>query len=220
MKIGILGAGRMTAALASQWIQAGHEVLIGGRTPEKTTELVTQLGENAYGGTFADAVAFSDVLLIAVRHEGVMETLEKAGAATGAFNGKVLIDCSNPVSIETFNVVGNAENSLAERIQTVATGVTVVKAFNLCEAQVWEMTPPVFDNRTLVVPYCGDSEAARQIASTLIADVGCQPMYLGKLYFARHLEAMAAMVISLLFSGYDAHSVFNFVTPDVAKINK
>jgi 8-hydroxy-5-deazaflavin:NADPH oxidoreductase len=32
------------------------------------------------------------------------------------------------------------------------------------------------------------------------------------LHRARHLEAMAAIVIGLLFGGYDAHTVFNLIT--------
>jgi predicted dinucleotide-binding enzyme len=219
MKIGILGAGRMTTALAGKWIQAGHEVLISGRTLEKAKELAAQLGEQATSGTFDEAVAFSDTLLIAVRHEGVITTLEQAGAGEGAFNGKTIIDCSNPVEIENFTLVGNEQNSMAERIQETAKGSTVVKAFNLCEAQVWEMNPPVFDGRQLVVPYCCDSEDSSSICSQLISGIGCQPMKLGPLIYARHLEAMAAIVISRLFGGADAHSVFNWITPDPSSID-
>lgn len=214
MKIGILGAGRMTIALADKWVKVGHEVLIAGRKLEKAKELAAQLGEQATSGTLKEAVAFSDTLLIAVRHEGVIATLEQAGAGEGAFNGKIIIDCSNPVEIKNFTLVGNERNSMAERIQETAKGATVVKAFNLCEAQVWEMDPPVFDGRQLVVPYCCDGEDSSSIGSQLISDIGCQPMKLGTLMYARHLEAMAAIVISRLFDGADAHSVFNWITPD------
>ena len=219
MNIGILGAGRMTTALAGKWINAGHDVLISGRTIEKAKELAAQLGEQASSGTFKDAVAFSDTLFIAVRHEGVMTTLKQAGAGEGAFNGKTIVDCSNPVEVENFTLVGNGQNSMAERIQETTKGSTVVKAFNLCEAQVWEMNPPVFDGRKLVVPYCCDCEDSASVASQLISDTGCQPMKLGRLIYARHLEAMAAIVISRLFGGADALSVFNWITPDHGSID-
>lgn len=219
MKIGILGAGRMTKALAGKWIAAGHDICIAGRTSDKAEALANELGDRATFGTFADAIAFSNTLLIAIRHEGVLSTLEQAGAGSGLFQGKVVIDCSNPVEIETFTLVGNEQNSIAERIQETAKGATVVKAFNLCEAQVWEMEPPLFDGRQLVVPYCADTDEAASIGSRLITDVGCQPMRLGKLHYARHLEAMAAIVISRLFGGTDPHSVFNWITPNPEQIN-
>jgi hypothetical protein len=38
-------------------------------------------------------------------------------------------------------------------------------------------------------------------------------MRLGPLLFARHLEAMAAIVISRLFGGEDPHAVFNWIRP-------
>lgn len=214
MKVGILGAGRMTKALASKWIAAGHDICIAGRTLDKAKALAHELGDQATFGTFDDAISYGNTLLIAIRHEGVISTLEQAGARSGSFQGKIVIDCSNPVEIETFTLVGNEQNSMAERIQETANGATVVKAFNLCEAQVWEMEPPLFDGRKLVVPYCTDTDEAGAIGSRLIKDVGCQPMLLGKLHYARHLEAMAAIVISRLFGGVDPHSVFNWITPN------
>ena len=214
MKIGILGAGRMTKALAGKWIGSGHAVCIGGRTSEKAQALADELGPQARSGTLPEAVSFSDTLLVAIRHEGVIAALEQAGAGEGAFVGKTLVDCSNPVEVENFTLVGNEKNSMAERIQETATGVAVVKAFNLCEAQVWEMIPPEFDGRKLVVPYCSDDDKSSAIGSELISDTGCQPMNLGKLIYARHLEAMAAIVISRLFGGADPLSVFNWITPN------
>lgn len=210
--IGVLGAGRMAAALSAQWLDAGHRICIAGRTPEKASQLADKLGSGCRSGSFRETVAFGELLLIAVRHEGVMETLAKAGARDGAFAGKVLIDCSNPVNIDDFTLAGNAHDSLAERIQSF-TGAKVVKAFNLCEAQVWEMAPPVFDGRPLVVPFSADDDAAAEAGAELITAVGCEPMRLGPLLFARHLEAMAAIVISRLFGGEDSHAVFNWIRP-------
>ncbi|MEE4164184.1 MAG: NAD(P)-binding domain-containing protein [Woeseiaceae bacterium] len=213
MKIGILGAGNMTRALARKWLGAGHEVLISGRSPAKAAAMVDELGGSATSGTFADAVAFSDTLLIAIMSPGIDDALDAAGAGEGDFDGKTLIDCCNPVDIETFKTVGNEHNSLAERIQIRARGASVVKAFNLCQVAVWEMCPPAFDGRTLVVPYCSDDEDAADTGARLIRDVGCEPMNLGPLYFSRSLEAMSAIVISRLFGGAPPTSVFNWIGP-------
>ena len=213
MKIGILGAGNMTRALAGKWVRAGHDVMVSGRDESKAAALAAELGGSATSGSFADAVRFGDILLIAIMTPGVMDALEAAGADEGAFEGKVLIDCCNPVDIETFRTYGNETDSLAERIQARATGALVVKAFNLCQVAVWEMDPPAFDGRPLVVPTCSDDAEGAAPALTLVRDVGCEPMHLGPLYYSRSLEEMAAIVISRLFGGAPPTSVFNWIGP-------
>jgi 8-hydroxy-5-deazaflavin:NADPH oxidoreductase len=69
----------------------------------------------------------------------------------------------------------------------------------------------LFDGRRLVVPYCGNHTAAAALTRQLITDIGGDPLPAGDLRHAHHLEAMAAIVISLLFGGRDPHTVFNLV---------
>jgi predicted dinucleotide-binding enzyme len=73
------------------------------------------------------------------------------------------------------------------------------------------MDPPEFDGRRLVVPYCGNDPTAADLTRRLITDLGCEPLPVGDLRHGHHLEAMAAIVISLLFGGSDPHTVFNRV---------
>ncbi len=210
MRIGVLGAGMMAEALAGAWVQAGHEVLISGRTPQKSAELAKRIGASA--GTLREAAEFGEVILLAVRREGLAETLERAGAPEGTLAGKTVIDCGNAVDVTDFSLVTWEGKSLAEQAQHLAPGSHVVKAFNQAHARVWQMTPPSFAGRPLAVPYAGD-DAGKKIARRLIADLGAQPLDAGDLSQARHLEAMAIVIIRLLFSGYDPHSAFAFVGP-------
>jgi predicted dinucleotide-binding enzyme len=210
MRIGTLGAGMMTEALAGQWSRAGHEVLIGGRSPDKTAALAKRIGAEA--GTLAEAAEFGDAVLLAVRREGLADTLEQAGAVSGVLAGKTVIDCGNAVDTTDFSLVSWEGKSLAEQAQHLAPGSHVVKAFNLCHAKVWQMTPPVFNGSPLAVPFAGSDEG-KGTASQLIKDLGCDPLDAGDLRQARHLEAMAVVVIRLLFGGYDPYSVFAFVSP-------
>ncbi len=46
------------------------------------------------------------------------------------------------------------------------------------------------------------------MTSRLVSGLGCEPLDVGDLRQARHLEAMAIVIIRLLFSGYDPYSVF------------
>ncbi|MES9538812.1 MULTISPECIES: NAD(P)-binding domain-containing protein [unclassified Actinomadura] len=211
MKIGVLGAGMMTEALAAGWVSAGHDVLIGGRTPEKAADLAERIGARA--GTLREAAEFGDAVLIAVRLAGVEETLRAAGAPEGSLAGKTVIDCGNAVDVSDFSQVtyeGGA--SMAEEVARLSPGAHVIKAFNQAHAAVWRMRPPVFDDRPLAVPFAGD-ENGKATARALITDLGAEPLDAGDIRQARHLEAMAIVVIRLLFSGYDPLSVFAFTSP-------
>ncbi|MDL4814478.1 NADPH-dependent F420 reductase [Actinomadura opuntiae] len=209
MKIGVLGAGAMTEALAAGWVRAGHDVLIGGRTPAKAEALAGRVG--ARSGTLRDAAEFGDAVLVAVRREGLADTIAAAG---GALAGKPVIDCGNAVDTADFSQVTYRDGaSMAEEIARLAPGAHVVKAFNQAHASVWAMTPPAFDGRPLAVPFAGDEEA-KPAARTLITALGAEPLDAGDLRQARNLEAMAIVVIRLLFSGHDPHSVFAFTTPN------
>lgn len=210
VRIGVIGPGAMGEALAARWLRAGHDLVLTGRTAAKAAALAAKLGTKH--GSLADTVAHGDVILLAVRHEGVYATLRDAGAERGAFRGKTIIDCNNPVEVERFTLVTHGMESMAEGIQEMADGAAVVKAFNLCHATVWQMQPLHFDGRPLGVPYCGDATDSKVAVRKLIADLGCRPIDIGPLHRARHLEAMAAIVIGLLFGGYDAHTVFNLIT--------
>src|SRR5258708_32689227 len=86
MKIGVLGAGMMTEALAGRWVQAGHDVLIGGRNAAKTAELAKRIGARA--GTLREAAEDGEVILLAVLREGPGTALKDGGARGGTRAGE------------------------------------------------------------------------------------------------------------------------------------
>ncbi|WP_268920531.1 NADPH-dependent F420 reductase [Actinomadura soli] len=90
----MLGAGRMTEALASGWTRAGHDVLVGGRTPGKAADLANRIGARA--GTLREAAEFGDAVLVAVLLAGLDGTLRAAGAPEGTLAGKAVIDATSP----------------------------------------------------------------------------------------------------------------------------
>ncbi|MFI7454755.1 NADPH-dependent F420 reductase [Nonomuraea sp. NPDC049714] len=205
MRIGIFGAGAMADALGTRWAAAGHELMVTGRTPAKARALAGKWGGRA--GQAGEVAEFADVALIAVLYQGMPAMLDTIGTA---LSGKPIVDCNNPVEVEHFTMTTAPGTSLAMEIAR-ATGGHVVKAFNLCHALVWQMEPPLFDGRRLVVPYCGDDAGALEATRLLIGDLGAEPLPAGDLRHALHLEAMAAIVISLLFGGRDPYTIFNLV---------
>ena len=215
MKISFIGYGSMTEALASRWAN-NHELFIGGRNLDKARALAKQLGDNIGYGTSAEAASFGDIVVLATTHETVFDAMNAAGGPD-AFVGKVLIDINNPVrdyQNDDFLVKNYDGLSLSEAIAKYAPQAHVVKAFNTCQATVWKMDPPLFDGRPLVVLYVGDDADAKAKVATLIAEIGCEPLDFGALRYAQLLEPLAAIVIKMLFSGRDVHTVMNLIQPE------
>ncbi|MGK4596723.1 NADPH-dependent F420 reductase [Amycolatopsis sp. w19] len=191
MRIGIFGAGGMAAALGGQW--SGHDVMVAARDQAKAAKISARVG------TWAETARASDVILLALPAASVLEVL----AAAGNLDGKVLIDCTNAVGPGAVLTVPDQ----AARIAAAAPGAHVVKAFNLCEVDVWRMTPPVFGGRPLAVPLCGAPEAV-EVVSSLVRDLGCTPLNAGGLDRAGLMEATMAFMVGLWFDGHDAQACF------------
>ncbi|MBE9116581.1 NAD(P)-binding domain-containing protein [Lusitaniella coriacea LEGE 07157] len=213
MKIGFIGYGSMAEALASKWVEK-HSLFIGGRNREKAEKLAKKLGKAVEFGSEKEAASFGDVVVLATPHEAVFDAIEAAGGSD-AFAGKVLLDINNPVELSDFLAKSYDGVSLAEAIAKAVPNAHVVKAFNMCQAKVWQMNPPKFDDRLLVVMYCGDDEKAKQKIAVLIEDVGCEAKDIGDLKYSRMLEPAAAIVIKLLFSGHGTYTVLNLIQPEV-----
>jgi 8-hydroxy-5-deazaflavin:NADPH oxidoreductase len=205
MRIGILGAGLMAEALGGQWRRAGHEIMVSGRDARKADLLARRIGGRA--GTFREAAGFGEVTLLAIRAEGVFDTLAAAGAGEGALAGRALIDCTNAVEAGKLTLTGDDGPSMASRVSAYAAGSLVVKGFNLAHDGIWRMTPPAFGGVPLGVPLCGDDADALGLARQLVSDLGCVPVDAGGLERAALLEATAAFVIGLLFAGEDPRAV-------------
>ena len=65
LKIGIIGSGHIGSTLGTLLVKSGHPVMFSSRHPEQLKHLV-QGRRLAKAGTVADAVAFGDVVLLAV----------------------------------------------------------------------------------------------------------------------------------------------------------
>ncbi|MCC8249969.1 NADPH-dependent F420 reductase [Saccharothrix luteola] len=195
MRIGVLGSGGMADALGGRWVEAGHEVVIGGRSPERSKALAAGIG--AVAGSPADAAAFGDAVLLAVPAAVAAEVL-------GHAPGRVVIDCTNSVVPGRFVL---DEPRAAARL-AAASKARVVKAFNLCHVDVWRQPSFTFEGRPLGVPLCGDSADALDVVRELVRSIGCVPVDGGPLERAELLEATTAFAIGLWVGGADVRSMF------------
>lgn len=193
----------MADALGTQWVRAGHQVLFGGRSPDRARALAGRAGGEA--GTFEEAASFGQVVLLALPYDVALDTLLELGARDGALRDRLLIDCTNAVGAGF--VLTTEGGPGAARTIADATGAQVVKAFNHLPDAVWRLTPPAFAVGPVAVPLCGDDEAALETVAALVRDLGCVPLTVGGLDRAVYLETTTAFLIGLWHSGHDPRTL-------------
>ncbi|MFE5325708.1 NADPH-dependent F420 reductase [Embleya sp. NPDC056575] len=200
MRIGILGAGNMAAALGAKWVGAGHDVLVGARSAERAAVLAERIGARA--GTFAEAAGHGEAVLVAVGYAAVGEVVPPLAPS---LVGKALLDCSNPIVPGPGGLMLSTDGgpAAADALAAAAPGAHVVKAFHLGAAEVWAGPHAT----GLGVPLCGDDPTALAVAQTLVADIGSVPLPVGGLDRAGYLEATAAIVIGMWFAGQDPRAM-------------
>ena len=212
MRIATLGAGRMPRALGRRWMAAGHEVFIGARDPERAAVLGREIG--SAHGSLTDAIDHGEVLLLAVPGGQAPEVITSVGGPGGRLAGRVIIDCTNALGVQSFNDPPRSfvleRNDVAAEVAARAAGAAVVKCFSMLAAEVWEAHTST--DVSLLVPICGDDPAAIQTVARLVRDIDAQPVDAGGLQRAGYVEAMAAFVMGLWFAGHDARSML----PDLA----
>src|SRR5438477_10629182 len=96
-KIGVLGSGDVGKVLAAGFAGDGHAVKIGSRDPGKLKEWAAGHGRVSTG-TFAEAATFGELIVIATAWSGIESALKLAEPRN--FEGKVVIDATNPLVME------------------------------------------------------------------------------------------------------------------------
>src|SRR5262245_43600529 len=89
LKLGTIGSGRIGSTLGEIWLKNGHEVMFSSLDLEQDKALAARLGGKARAGTSKEAVAFGDVILIAVPYGAMPAVAKDVG---GLIKGKVVID--------------------------------------------------------------------------------------------------------------------------------
>jgi len=185
LKIATIGAGRIGGTLGSLWVKAGHPVMFSSRHPEELKGLVEGLGPLAHAGTVEEAIAFGDVVLLAVPYRA-MPQIGKDFARPLATKVLVL-DATNPFpgrdgEIATWARGKGAALASAELLP----GVRLVRAFNAIGAG----RLPEFSQRPgerTGMPMAGDDANAIAVASLLVREIGLEPVLIGPLAMGRHL---------------------------------
>lgn len=188
MRIGFLGTGRVATALGHGFAAAGHDVVLGSRTPRAKTHLALPVVG------LMEAAEHGDVVVNATSGRASLEVLARIGAQPLA--GKILLDVALAVTDEFQLAYPNS--SLAEKIQTAFPDVHVVKTLSSVSTAL--MTNPGGLSGPSTVFLSGDNADAKQTVSTLLTDLGWprqSQLDLGDISTARGPEHLVPLLLAM-----------------------
>ena len=185
MKFGTIGAGTVALAFAREALATGHEVVLSSRRgPDALAGKVAKLGRGASAATVEEAASL-DYVLLAVPWPNVEGALQ----GLPAWNGRVLIDATNPF-IETSPQLVLADlggKGASEVVAALAPGARIVKAFNsIVTARFNE--GPIKNGGRRVIFFSGDYSEPNDFVKSVIESFGFAPIYLGDLATGGRLQ--------------------------------
>jgi predicted dinucleotide-binding enzyme len=194
-RIAIVGCGKLGGTLGTLWARTGHEVMFSfSRNQAKLEEVAAAAGGSARPGSAPDAAGWADVLVLTVPWAVVDLALERLGGPSGALEGKVLIDCTNPWAPGPALAVGHTTSG-AEEVASKALGAKVVKGFSTIGAPYY--LAPDFNGARPCVLLASDDPQAKALAAALAADLGLSGVDAGGLSSARLIEPLALLLLKI-----------------------
>ena len=187
MRIAVIGTGHMGNALGSGWSRAGHEVVFGTREPQEESDKPERTGKISFESV-TEAVTGADVVVLALPDSALAEVISTLGTALA---GKILVDCTNPMSNTP------SAKSGGELVAQLAPTAFVVKAFNITGSP--NVEHPQYPEGKALMLYAGDHAESKRVVSGLAADLGFDPVDAGPLAQAKALESMAMLWVNLAY---------------------
>jgi 8-hydroxy-5-deazaflavin:NADPH oxidoreductase len=193
-KIGILGSGIVGQTLAAGFIKHGHSVMMGSRSPEKLAEWKKAAGGKAAIGSFSEAAAFGEIVVLAVKGTMAESALDLAGE--GNLDAKTIIDVTNPIAdfppengvIRYFTTL---EKSLMVQLQIRFPKANFVKAFNSIGNAF--MVNPNFGISRPTMFIAGNNEQSKKKVSQILDLFGFDVEDMGTAEGARAIEPLCML---------------------------
>lgn len=168
MKIGCIGAGFIGRAVAKLAGEHGHQVMLSNsRSPKTLTS--TAVSVRAGIGTVADAVAFGDVVLLAIPFYAI-DDLDPA-----LFAGKIVMDACNYYPGRDLPVpeLDDGSTTTSEIVQRHLGDAKLVKSWNaILERDIEKDARPAGASDRRALPIAGDDEKAKAIVASLFQELG------------------------------------------------
>jgi 8-hydroxy-5-deazaflavin:NADPH oxidoreductase len=180
MKIGIVGGGHIGGTLTKVFTAAGHEVAVANsRGPQTLGDLVAEAGERAHAATVEEAVAFGDLIVVALPIKAYTDL------PSDGFEGKIVVDAGNyyPQRDGQIDELDTDETTSTELLAARLRGSRAVKAFNTMNYRPLgsEGRPDAPREQRLALLLAGDDEQAKATVAGLIDELGFAAVDTGSL---------------------------------------
>lgn len=193
------GTGKEGSGLALRWALAGHDVIIGSRSPERAAATVDEIrrcaGAHARVRAMPNLTAAQTaaVIVLTVPFAAQISTAEEV---RGALEGKVLVDVTVPLIPPRVDRVQlpNGESAVVALQRHLGTAVKVVSAFQNVSAEHLKDVAHTVDCDVLV---CGDDAAARELVIGLAQDASMTAWHAGVLANSVAAEALTSVLIAI-----------------------
>ena len=174
----IFGSGNMATAIEKILSEGGASVdYIGSEDTDKTVT--------------------GDIVILAVYHPAVDEILNRY---SDQLAGKIVVDITNPVNLETFDsLVVPAHSSHAAELADALPSARVLKAFNTTFASTLT-AKKIGENKTTVLVAGDDADAKSTLIEAITAG-GVDALDAGSLNRARELESLGLLQMTLAGAG-------------------
>ena len=196
MNITIIGTGNMAKGIATRVVAGGHSVNLHAKDASKGSALAAELKATAPSGVTVEVKSIGsptdEVVVLAVPYTEVAAIATQYG---DKFRGKVIVDITNPVDFNTFQLIPAPGESGVEEIAKLLPDSRLVKAFNTVFAGT--LATGQVGGQPLDVFVAGDDQAAKATVAQFIKDGGLRPVDVGPLSNARHLEGFGLMHMAL-----------------------
>ncbi len=196
MRIGILGSGAVGQALGKGFADHGYDVKIGTRDPgqQKIKTWLAKAGARASAGSYAEAAAFGELLVLATPWSGTENAINLSDKKN--FAGKVVIDVTNPLDFSGGpppKLALGHNDSGGEQVQRWVRDARVVKAFNIIGNA--DMVNPKFPGGPPEMFICGIDDAAKKTVTEILTKFGWSTIDLGGIENCRYIEPLAMVWI-------------------------
>ena len=188
MTTAVIGLGNIGKVVARELVDGRERVVLASRKEADAQALAEELGEWAVAATVEDALAQADVVVLAIPFETMKEFVE---GHEGALAGKVVVDPSNPMSVDEGGHIGRTLPDAVSSGSVIAgmlpPGAHFVKAFGTLTAASL-VSGANREPRRAVLFYASDDDTAAAAAERLISAAGFEAVKAGGVDAALRIE--------------------------------